>query len=117
MRAPGAGGCRARGSRRDDGGVDTSAREAQAGRDVLVFEVGQLFENLLRRQASRQQVEHIGDADAQPPHARSSTALSRIDGDAADGSIDGLGGRFRSFRIKDLELVSAKPSVAKGWWT
>lgn len=36
----------------------------------------------------------------------------------ADGSIDGLGGRFRSFRIKDLELVdqnSASWNQLKLW--
>lgn len=47
-----------------------------------MFEVGQLLENLFRRQAGRQEIEHVCDADAQPSNARATAALSGIDGDA-----------------------------------
>jgi len=81
MRALVATDCRARGSRRDDGVVDPSTGEAETGRDVLPFEIGQLLENLFRSQARRQQVQDIGDANAQPrthgrpPHWTESTVM------------------------------------------
>jgi len=44
-----------------------------------------------------------------------SAALSRIDGDAVGGFIDGPGGPFRSFRIKDLELVDLTRASWNRW--
>lgn len=44
-------GCRARWSRRDDGMVETTARESQARGDVVGFQIREFFEHLRRREA------------------------------------------------------------------
>ena len=69
-------------SRSDDGVIKASTGKAQTRGDIVELEIGQLVEHLLRRQACRQQVAYIGDANPQPAHARTPATLCRIDGNS-----------------------------------
>jgi hypothetical protein len=58
--------------------VQLAAGVLQAGVDVLRLKVWKLFDNLLGREAIPEQVQHIRDANAHSPDARSPAALLRI---------------------------------------
>lgn len=113
MRAPVADGCRARGSRRDDRVVDPSACEAETGGYVFPLEVGQFLENLLTSQASRQEVEHIGDANAQPPYTRASAALSGIDGDAVSKNSHRAQPEYTAVPVREPAVGNDRPRSAR----
>jgi len=49
--------------------------------DVVQFQIGQLFQHLLRAEASSKQVEHINDADSHASYTRSTATLLGIDRD------------------------------------
>ena len=68
--------------RREDGVSQSATGKAEAGRDVLALQVGELLDHLIRRQAHRQQIEDITDANAHAAHARTPPALVGIHGDA-----------------------------------
>ena len=55
--------------------IKTPAGEPQASGDVLGFQIRQLVEHLSRRQARGEEVEDVGDSDAQPSYAGAPTAL------------------------------------------
>ena len=62
--------------------VEASAREVQARRDVIRFQVRKLVEHLRARQPRGQEVENVGDTNAEAAHARASSTLRRVYGDA-----------------------------------
>lgn len=80
--APAADGCRARLSRGDDRMIEATTCQPQACGDVLELEVRKFGNDLGRRQTFGQQVENVGHANSQPPHAGASTALLGIHGNA-----------------------------------
>jgi hypothetical protein len=59
--------------------TQTLACVAQAGSDVFRLEVGQLFQNLSRRKAGGQQLQHVDNADAHSADAWLAAALFRVD--------------------------------------
>lgn len=69
-------------SRRDDRVSQATAREPEAGRHVLEFEIRQFRDDGLRCQTRCQQVEDVRDPDAKATNAGTAAALSRINGDA-----------------------------------
>lgn len=97
--------CRARLSRRHNRMIEAPAGESQARRDVLDLQVRQLFDDLRWRQAGRQQIQDVGDADAQSAHAGPASALVWVHGD----SVGECGhGQFLGHRIHLWRLGSAK---------
>jgi len=61
--------------------INPTAGVAKGCLNILFFQVGHLFQNLLMRKPSRQQVQHINDADSHPPNTGSSSALIWINRD------------------------------------
>ena len=61
------------------------AYELEAGTDVFRFQVWQLMQNRLLRQAFPKQIKHIRDANAHPSDARTSSTLLQVRGDAGRG--------------------------------
>ena len=55
--------------------IQALACKAQTGPNILFFQVGELFKDLLRSQPIGQKLQDIGDADSQPADARPSTTL------------------------------------------
>ena len=56
--------------------VDPCPRVLDRGRDILGFEIRQLFQDLGNTQAGRQQVEHIDNPDPHPSDAGPAPALA-----------------------------------------
>lgn len=71
-----------RSSRGEDWMVESVAREAKAGRDVLWLQIWQLFEYLHGRKAIGHQIEDVHDPNAHAPDTRATAALERVDGDS-----------------------------------
>lgn len=61
--------------------VDPLASEPQTGLDILRLEVWQIFQDLGRRQAVCEKVQHVDDPDPHPADTGTSTALLRVDRD------------------------------------
>ena len=53
----------------------------EARPDVIGFQVGEVGENFAFRHIGRQQIQHVFDADAQPPDAGTSAALVGVEGE------------------------------------
>ena len=59
-----------------------SRRKAQAGSEVLGFEIRHFFENLSRRKPRSEEIENVADANAHTPNAWPAAALLGIDRDS-----------------------------------
>jgi hypothetical protein len=62
--------------------INSPTRETQARLNVLELQVREVSQHLFGRQAARQQIENIGDADTHSADARAPPALLRIDCDS-----------------------------------
>ena len=62
--------------------VESAAREAQAGANVALLQIGQLLADLLGGQAAREQVKDIADTNSHPTDTWPPTALLGVDGDS-----------------------------------
>jgi len=63
--------------------------ELQARLQILGLQVRYLFEDLLAGQSSREQVEHVADANPHSANTGAATALLRINGDALGERVHG----------------------------
>ena len=62
--------------------IDSPAGEAQAGLNVLGFQVRELKHHLFGGQPTGQEIENVGHADSHPSDARAPTTLLGINGDS-----------------------------------
>ncbi len=62
--------------------TETTAREAQAGRDVLKLKIRELSHNLLGRESSSHQIEDIDHSNAHAADTGSAPTLQGIHGDS-----------------------------------
>ena len=53
----------------------------QTRSNVIVFQIGKIFEDFCLTHSSRQQIQDIPDPDTHPSHARASSALLRVESD------------------------------------
>jgi hypothetical protein len=61
--------------------IETTPRVPEAGNNVIELQIGELFDNLLGRQAGGKEIEDIDHSDAEAPNAGASATLLRIDRD------------------------------------
>lgn len=64
--------------------VEASRGEQQTGRDVVGFQVGKVFEDLLLRLARGQQFQDVDHANAHPANAGAAATLFGTDRDASE---------------------------------
>jgi hypothetical protein len=64
--------------------IEPTAGEPKAGRDVLRFEIRQLFEDLLLSESSGKQVQDIDQPNPHPMDAGPPSALCKIGSDTRD---------------------------------
>ena len=77
----------------------------QGGLQVGGFEVGHLGQNLLGGEASGEELEHVGHADAHAANARPAATLARVSGDARE-----LG--FHGTKILGVSVAAAASGAA-----
>jgi hypothetical protein len=58
--------------------IDAVTRVPETSDDVFRLEVRELFEDLLRREPCRQEIQNVDDADPQTANARTASALLGI---------------------------------------
>jgi len=75
---------RRHGLRRDVGVIQAPGGIQQARCDVVGFQVGEIFENLLPRLPGGQQLEHVDHANSHPANAGSTPTLLGTDGNALE---------------------------------
>lgn len=81
--------------RREDRVSQATTGKAKTRRDVFALQVGEFFNDLVCREAYRQQVEHITHANPHPADTGTAPALIRVHGDAIH-QLNGLSHRRRS---------------------
>ena len=64
--------------------VGLRGRVVETGEDVRRLQIGEVLENFGLRNASGKEIEHVFDANAHTADAGTSTALTRIEGNAVD---------------------------------
>ncbi len=62
--------------------VNAATGVDKTGFEIIRLQVRHLVKNLDGVEASSEEIEHVTDTDAHPTHARATSALRGIDGDA-----------------------------------
>lgn len=68
--------------------INATASIQKTRLEVVRFQIGHLIQNLRGIEARGKKVENVPDADTHPAHARTASALLRINGDAVEQHRD-----------------------------